>query len=152
MDSLNYVRISYVLLIIILLFWLFNSNHMLLVISINSQWIVIFQYSLWYIDLKSLKTLIIGDCNNDSFNFVHCSELVLSSLPSLQSVTLGRYSFQYQDLTVFESILNESFSRVDLPALERLLLGGFSLSGNPLIQQFLDFSRKQTSTLVLKSL
>lgn len=58
-----------------------------------------------FLDLDKLEKLVIGDCSEDSFNFVHCPNLSLRCLPSLQRVSLGRHSFQYQELTLFHSMI-----------------------------------------------
>ena len=64
-------------------------------------------------NLPQLQSIQIGDVHNDSFNFRDASFEIHSicviwhhyaDLPSLQFITLGRYSFCYSLSTIMESI------------------------------------------------
>ena len=74
-----------------------------------------FGYSFSLSSLPSLQNLTIGSIDNDSYNFMYLSNLIISGtkciymnqiidLPNLQSMTLGRGSFDESISAKFSSI------------------------------------------------
>ena len=80
--------------------------------------------------LPNLKSITIGS-SSTSYNFYYVENIEFSSLPSLENLYLGAYSFYYCHDIIFESINeNEYYNTIDLPKLKSIQLQSYALYGD----------------------